>query len=69
MSAPVAGPELGMRRVVCVRIVVDDRHVRYEVVGMADRLPVERPVPRRVATALIASGVPSVVHRRRAPAA
>ena len=57
-------PELGMRRIVCVRVLVGASPVRYEVVGMADRLPVVRPVPRRVAAALIASGVPSVVRRR-----
>ena len=64
MSAPPVRPELGMRRVTCVRILVGDYPVRYEVVGMADRLPVVRPVPRRVATALIASGIPAVVRRR-----
>jgi len=62
-TSPVR-PELGMRRVVCVRILVGARPVHYEVVGMADRLPVVRPVPRRVATALIASGIPSVVRRQ-----
>ena len=55
-----------MRRVVCVRIYVGDGPVRAEVVGTADRLPVTRPVPLRVARALIASGTPSVV--RRSPA-
>ena len=58
-------PDLGMRRVSCVRVVVGDTSVRYEVVGIADRLPVVRPVSRRVASALIASGTPSVVRRRQ----
>ena len=64
MSTLPVRPELGMRRIVCVRVLVGGLPVRYEVVGMADRLPVVRPVPRRLAAALIASGVPSVVRRR-----
>ena len=53
-----------MRRVACVRILVGDPGVGFEVVGMADRLPIVRPVPRRIATALIAAGVPAVIRRR-----
>lgn len=63
MGIQTAGPDLGMRRVVCVRVVVGRRRVRAEVVGTADRLPLVRPVPFRVARALVASGVPSVLRR------
>jgi len=63
MAIAAAPPELGMRRVVCVRILVGGPSVRAEVVGTADRLPLVRPVPLRTANALIASGVPSVLRR------
>ena len=57
-------PDVGMRRVTCVRIVLGGPSVRAEVVGTADRLPVVRPVPLRVASALIAAGTPSVFRRQ-----
>ena len=55
-----------MRRVVWVRLLIDDHHVRAEVEGTADRLPVVQPVPLRVANSLIASGTPSVIMRQAA---
>ncbi len=64
MATATAPPELGMRRVVCVRIVIGGAPVRAEVVGAGDRLPLVRPVPLRVARALIDAGVPSVLTRR-----
>ena len=57
-------PDVGMRRVSCVRVLVGPSALRAEVVGTADRLPVVRPVPLRVARALIAAGTPTVVRRR-----
>jgi hypothetical protein len=64
MANATAPPEVGMRRVLCVRVVVGGTPVRAEVVGAGDRLPLVRPVPLRVARALIDSGVPSVLTRR-----
>ncbi len=63
MGTATARPDVGMRRVSCVRIVFGKASVRAEVVGTADRLPVVRPVPLRVARDLVASGVPSVFRR------
>ncbi len=63
MGTRPPGPDLGMRRVVCVRVLVGGRRVRAQAVGSADRLPVVRPVALRVARALVASGIPSVFRR------
>lgn len=63
MGTSAARPDIGMRRVTCVRIVFGRASVRAEVVGHADRLPVVRPVPLRVARDLVVSGVPSVFRR------
>ena len=61
---PVDAPELGMRRIRLVQICVgEDRTVRYRVLGITNRLPIVREVPRRLANALIASGSPWVVRR------
>ena len=59
----VGAPEVGMRRVRLVQICVGDDKVRYRVIGITNRLPIVREVPRRLANALIASGSPWVVRR------
>lgn len=63
MGTASARPDIGMRRVSCVRIVLGPATIRAEVIGTADRLPVVRPVPLRVARDLVAAGVPSVFRR------
>jgi hypothetical protein len=50
----------GFRRVDWVRFLVDQDAVRAEAVGVGYRLPVARPIPLSVATALVAQGTPSV---------
>ncbi|MCA1683279.1 MAG: hypothetical protein LC685_04745 [Actinobacteria bacterium] len=60
---PVAAPELGMRRVRLVQVCVGGDVTRYRVLGITNRLPIVREVPRRLANALIASGSPWVVRR------
>jgi hypothetical protein len=55
--------ELGMRRVRLVQICVADDGVRYRVLGITNRLPIIREVPRRMANALIAGGSPWIVRR------
>jgi hypothetical protein len=52
-----------MRRVDWIRLVVDDDQVRAEAVGVGYRLPATRPIPLKVAEALIAEGTPSVTRR------
>ena len=52
-----------MRRVRLVQICVGEDKVRYRVIGITNRLPIVREVPRRLANALIASGSPWVVRR------
>ena len=64
----VALPQLGLERVNWVRIVVEPTGARCQVVGIAHRRPVARTVPLRTAAALVAAGVPRVVHRVPAPA-
>lgn len=54
-------PELGLQRVVWVRIVLRPGGASCEVAGLAHRRPVARTVPLRTATALLAAGVPGVV--------
>lgn len=66
-SAPTdvraVAPELGMRRVRWVEIVVDDAGVRAQVSGLAHRFPITRPVTLQVAHRLIRTGCPYVVRR------
>jgi hypothetical protein len=50
----------GLRRVDWVRFLVDLDAVRAEAVGVGYRLPVARPIPLSLATALVAQGTPSV---------
>ena len=50
-----------MRRVSWVRIVLDDRGVHCDVLGVAHRLPTSRPVSLDTALALASRGVPTVV--------
>ena len=50
----------GLRRVDWVRFLVDQDDVWAEAVGVGYRLPVARPIPLSVATALVAQGTPSV---------
>ncbi|MDP9386608.1 MAG: hypothetical protein M3Q48_01430 [Actinomycetota bacterium] len=54
-------PQLGLRRVGWVRVVLDADGPRCQVVGTSFRLPVVRDVPVRTAAALLAAGVPGVV--------
>ena len=61
--ATAAAPEIGMRRVRLVQICIGDDGVRYRVLGITNRLPIVREVPRRLANSLIASGSPWVVRR------
>lgn len=58
-------PELGLRRVGWVRVVLGAGAPRCQVVGTSFRRPVVREIPLRTATALLAAGVPGVV---RSPA-
>jgi hypothetical protein len=64
MSRLRAGQErvsaAGFRRVDWVRFLVDQDAVRAEAVGVGYRLPVARPIPLAVASALVAQGTPSV---------
>jgi hypothetical protein len=64
MSRLRAGKErvnaAGFRRVDWVRFLVDQDAVRAEAVGVGYRLPVARPIPLAVASALVAQGIPSV---------
>jgi len=53
----------GLRRVDWVRFLVDQDAVRAEAVGVGYRLPVARPIPLSVATALVAQGTPSVTRK------
>jgi hypothetical protein len=50
----------GLRRVDWVRFLVELDAVRAEAVGVGYRLPVARPIPLSLATALVAQGTPSV---------
>lgn len=56
-------PELGLRRVNWVLIVMDDDVPRCQVAGVGHRIPVRRTVPLRTAVALIAAGTPYTVRR------
>lgn len=51
---------LGFRHVTLVRAWVGDGSTRFEVDGIAHRLPVTRAVPAAVAARLVAAGVPLV---------
>jgi len=62
-----AGGETGMRRVSWVRIVVDDRGARCQVLGVGHRLPSARRVSLETALALAAKGVPTVVRTTDGP--
>jgi Lon protease-like protein len=53
----------GLRRVDWVRFLVDLDAVRAEAVGVGYRLPVARPIPLSLATAIVAQGTPSVTQR------
>ncbi len=57
----------GLRRVDWVRFLVDHGDVRAEAVGVGYRLPVARPIPLSVATALVAQGTPSVTRAAADP--
>lgn len=54
-----------MKRFSWVRIVLTDDEPVCEVVGIGHRRPVVRRIPLHTATALAASGVPTVVRRSR----
>lgn len=56
---------VGLRRVRWVRMTMGKDGPAFEVVGVGHRLPVVRRVPLRTAAALVASGVPFVVHGSR----
>jgi hypothetical protein len=53
----------GLRRVDWVRLVVEQRRVRAEAVGVGYRLPATRSIPLSLAAALVAGGIPSVTRR------
>lgn len=55
---------LGMRRIDCVRVVLDGERSRAEVDGVMHRLPRTVRVPLATASALAAEGVRLVVERR-----
>lgn len=55
--------EIGLRRVNWIRITIAPDSVRYEAVGIGHRRLVVRCIPGPTAIALLASGVPLVVHR------
>ncbi len=57
--------ELGMRRVLWVRISISDAGVRAEVAGISHRRPIVRPLPLPRANALIRAGCPYVVRHDR----
>lgn len=59
-------PGTGMRRIDWVRIVVSPAGTSCQAVGVADRLPVDRPITLRTATSLVAGGVPVVVRSEAA---
>lgn len=64
LVADGSGPvRAGLRRVDWVRLTVDEREVRAEVIGVGFRLPVVRPIPLSIAGELIASGTPCVTSR------
>lgn len=55
----------GMRRIHWIRIVDDGSTLTAEAIGIGHRLPVVRPIPLSVASALAARGVRTVVRSRR----
>ncbi|MDP9402994.1 MAG: hypothetical protein M3P85_06590 [Actinomycetota bacterium] len=55
------GPEVGLRRVSWVLIIMDGGVPRCQVEGVGHRLPVRRTVPLATAVALIAAGTPYAV--------
>lgn len=61
-----SAPDLGMRHVRWVRIERTDEGMTCQVAGIGNRLPVVRPVSPARAAALVADGVPVVVHRKSA---
>ncbi len=54
-------PDVGLRRVSWVRVVVGADGARCHVAGLLHRRPVVLGIPLSTATALIASGVPALV--------
>jgi hypothetical protein len=63
-------PDVGLRRVSWVRLVLGADRTRCQVAGLLHRRPVVLAIPLATATALIDSGVPAiVVGRQDAPPA
>lgn len=60
-----AAPWVGMRRVDFVRIAVADDQLTAEAVGVANRLPVERPISLADAFSLSEAGIPTIVRDHR----
>lgn len=61
-----SAPDLGMRHVRWVSIERTERGMTCEVAGIGNRMPVVRRVSPARAAALVAEGVPFVVHRKSA---
>ena len=59
-------PGTGMRRIDWVRIVVSEEGTSCQAVGVADRLPIDRPITLGTATSLVGNGIPAVVRRNPA---
>jgi hypothetical protein len=60
--------DLGLRRISFVRVDLSGPCPQAEVVGVAHRRPVTRPVSLQQAADLAAAGVPTVVRHGDAPA-
>lgn len=58
--------DLGFKRILAVRVWTGAGPTRYEVEGVVRRLPVTRPVTARIATRLVAAGVPLMIRDRNA---
>lgn len=54
-------PDVGLRRVEWVRLLVGPRGTRAEAVGVGHRLPAAIPVSLRTATQLMRAGTPLIV--------
>lgn len=60
-------PDVGLRRVSWVRVVVGADGARCHVAGLLHRRPVVLAIPLSTATGLIDAGAPAVVVAKRAP--
>jgi hypothetical protein len=67
-STATAWMRAGMRRVDWIRLLVGEREVQAEAVGVAFRLPRTCRIPVALAAALIAAGTPYVTRTLTPPA-